>query len=66
MAKAVKCPVCEKKGCLIIEGKEKKCHGCFGKGWIEISEDNVYPWWYWQYLTYNGNSYVYINKESKT
>ena len=33
---AEKCPVCEGSG----EYKEKECHGCNGKGWIEVSDNN--------------------------
>jgi len=46
--KAVLCPVCDGDGQLkdaIFEGREttkitmKLCHGCGGKGWIEVAED---------------------------
>jgi DnaJ-class molecular chaperone len=46
MAKAVKCPVCGGKGKIvketafttggIVENSEV-CHGCDGKGWVEVS-----------------------------
>lgn len=35
MSKAVKCPVCEGKGKL---SSMIGCHGCQGKGWVEVSE----------------------------
>lgn len=41
--KAVKCPVCNGKGTIKDEGclvmTEHKCHGCDGKGWVQVSED---------------------------
>lgn len=50
MAKAVKCPVCDGRGKVNLEQKkatvteaaitrEKTCHGCAGKGWVEVLED---------------------------
>lgn len=45
MAHAVICPVCHGKGRLIDPASEwsteviyKTCHGCDGKGWVEVSE----------------------------
>lgn len=41
--KAVKCPVCDGKGQIVNcfgEGgsyQEVDCHGCQGKGWVEVS-----------------------------
>jgi len=35
--KAVICPVCEGSG----KYKDKKCHGCDGKGWVSVMVD--YP-----------------------
>ena len=46
MARAVKCPICHGSGKEPKEGlypklddlgHEKKCHGCGGKGWVEVS-----------------------------
>ncbi len=37
MAKADKCPVCEGSG----QCKDKKCHGCNGRGWVAVGTD--YP-----------------------
>ena len=45
MAKAIKCPVCEGKGKIpdpltmsATATIEVVCHGCGGKGWVEVSE----------------------------
>ncbi len=50
MAHSEICPVCEGVGILKIskgsEVKDKPCHGCYGKGWIEVSGDasiQVFP-----------------------
>jgi len=45
--KAVLCPVCDGKGKVlesITEGHikaefDRECHGCLGKGWVEVSDD---------------------------
>lgn len=51
MAKAVLCPVCGGSGkflLLLVPGstssvrQEVECHGCNGKGWVEVS-DYHYP-----------------------
>ena len=54
MAKAVKCPVCEGKG--VVYGIAEtgampttKCHGCLGKGWVEVGTSNVNPTVNWGY-----------------
>jgi len=47
MAKAVTCPVCDGKGTVSNMGynghtstlTEITCHGCGGKGWVEVSDD---------------------------
>lgn len=50
MSKAVKCPVCEGIGEIVVEettanvGGFSSCHGCNGKGWIQIRDDS-YPSW---------------------
>jgi len=45
MAKAVICPICHGKGKIKREdvsttddNKWKVCHGCGGRGWVEVSE----------------------------
>lgn len=45
MTKAVKCPVCGGSGEVPVGGliaaagpHLKTCHGCGGKGWVEVSE----------------------------
>lgn len=38
MAHAQQCPVCGGSG----KVKEKICHGCDGRGWVEVSD--TYPW----------------------
>ena len=49
MAKAVKCPVCEGSGSVFIPsppdsssivGSYSICHGCGGKGWVEVKEND--------------------------
>lgn len=37
MRHAEKCPVCEGEG----KHKDKTCHGCNGRGWVEVGVD--YP-----------------------
>ena len=50
MAKAVICPICQGLGTVRIVNGEKSteaatqsriCHGCGGKGWVEVSENNT-------------------------
>ncbi len=36
MTNAQKCPVCEGKGLVANPFGDKKCHGCGGKGWVEV------------------------------
>lgn len=36
--KAVLCPVCNGSG----KREEKQCHGCLGKGWVEVSDSTYY------------------------
>ena len=56
MSKAEICPVCEGRGNSVVSEREppmQKCHGCDGKGWVEVSGlpdmgypwFPVYPWW---------------------
>ncbi len=48
MAQAVKCPVCGGVGC-VYGGFEtgtmpqQTCHGCDGKGWVEVGCVEEYP-----------------------
>lgn len=39
MGRAVLCPVCQGSG----KKGDKTCHGCGGKGWVEISTDYPKP-----------------------
>lgn len=41
MAKAVLCPVCNGEG----EFKTRPCHGCDGKGWVQVREDICYHYY---------------------
>ena len=36
MTNAQKCPVCEGSGLVASPFGDKKCHGCNGKGWVEV------------------------------
>ncbi len=44
MSKAVISPVCEGTG-VIKKHEDKPCHGCSGKGWVEVGSEPVpyYP-----------------------
>ena len=53
MSKAVTCPVClgsGNKNRLLydrgkeVTGKDETCHGCSGKGWVEVGGDYM-TWW---------------------
>ena len=53
MAHAEICPICHGKGKITTgkittEGNEMKtCHGCGGKGWVEVSDSpTIYPYPY--------------------
>ena len=61
--KAVKCPVCDGSGKVkdpnydpgaTGEQQNVTCHGCSGKGWVEVNEDyrfepiNPYPYDPWR------------------
>ena len=37
MSRAVSCPVCLTKG----KYEDKVCHGCNGKGWVEVRDEPV-------------------------
>ena len=37
---AEKCPVCGGEGKVERDGKLVKCHGCNGKGWVEVSDND--------------------------
>lgn len=43
MAHAEICPVCYGSGKIGAEGpvERKTCHGCNGKGWVEIGSDRI-------------------------
>ena len=63
MSKAVKCPVCDGKG--VVNGiadtgamPTTKCHGCFGKGWVEVGGENKFDKSrYWELPTGLRNHY---------
>ena len=41
---AVRCPVCNGSG----KYEDKPCHGCNGKGWVEVHDSHYpYPWKPW-------------------
>ena len=46
MAHAEKCPICEGKGKIPrLDGwncHEDACHGCGGKGWVEVADGPCY------------------------
>ncbi len=52
MSQAETCPVCKGKGKILDEStkettcpQEKPCHGCSGKGWVEVgSEPLTFSW----------------------
>lgn len=45
MSKAVLCPVCNGRGTIKddngVTTLEKKCHGCYGRGWVTVPEEPV-------------------------
>ena len=43
MSHAETCPVCLGTGETQFKGvlKTKSCHGCAGKGWVEVGNDNI-------------------------
>ena len=45
MAHAETCPICKGKGDLPSNTSKQKetCHGCSGKGWIEVSDKILSP-----------------------
>lgn len=52
--KAEKCPVCNGTGKYVPPQDpyctavviEQPCHGCNGKGWVEVNESTIYPTYY--------------------
>lgn len=83
MAHAELCPVCNGAGKLLSKQDPGStsaqfpsvCHGCNGKGWVEVSDviptppPVHYPWWYWPgtpfyYYTYT-TSAPYEEKKDK-
>lgn len=65
MTHAEKCPVCNGSGKYWLSTPESTnagyyitCHGCGGKGWIEVSDEPIktcpcpYPWYPWYPYTY--------------
>ncbi len=52
MAHAERCPICYGKGQInnvnpgdTCAERWETCHGCSGRGWIEIQDTNVYPYY---------------------
>jgi len=52
MAHAEKCPICEGSGRLPLPVEmgttasrpyDKLCHGCDGKGWVEVQDEDLFP-----------------------
>lgn len=41
--RAVRCPVCNGSG----KYNGETCHGCGGKGWVEVHGNYPYPWTPW-------------------
>ena len=41
MIHAKQCPVCLTKGKVMVENQEKICHGCGGRGWVEVGSDQL-------------------------
>jgi len=62
MAHAEICPICNGKGVIEEEDSTGKkitriCHGCVGKGWIEVRDDPCYsPYPYTITWTFKGSS----------
>ena len=75
---AEKCPVCGGSGKLPSDGRstgfaERTCHGCGGKGWIQVQngerEPHISVPWYpiypavysvWPQITFTGTTGVYL------
>jgi hypothetical protein len=71
MAKAVLCPVCNGTGTILKTPMDNStsgatyhatCHGCGGKGWVEVADEVApyqpyTPWW--EYQPYPPNSPVW-------
>ena len=58
--KTVLCPVCLGKGRIPDESFkgatspiDKQCHGCAGKGWVEVHEDIAIPGYYIPYYPWH-------------
>jgi len=41
MSHAEKCPICNGQGTIDKEYQPKNCHGCNGKGWVEVGDANI-------------------------
>ena len=53
MAHAEKCPICNGTGNLAkemypYEGTRQSCHGCNGKGWVEVADAPPVGSWPWR------------------
>ena len=69
MSKAVKCPICEGKGKAAPEGmwagspdSYPTCHGCDGKGWVEVGDYEQKESWPWPPLSYTITDSGYLPK----
>ena len=48
MSHSERCPLCDGNGTLPNDGRttsavEPTCHGCYGRGWIEVMDDTPSP-----------------------
>ena len=42
MSTAQLCLVCNGQGNIKVSQESKQCHGCSGKGWIEVADDWIH------------------------
>jgi hypothetical protein len=60
--KAVICPVCNGTGKYFTD-KWDACHGCNGKGWVEVHEEqSIYPYYPWT-ITYPFGYIVSVSQQ---
>lgn len=67
MAHAQTCPICCGKGKLPDDGKstavtEPTCHGCDGKGWVEVSDEMPIGNWTWPKPDTLKTGYTYLEE----
>ena len=56
---AVKCPICEGRGFSVVVEREppmQPCHGCSGKGWVEVGDSKTTYIWSPPNITLGSNS----------